>query len=278
MFAPAFLSALGAVGDAAAPLGVEAEIGGRRVRARLQPRAGGDADLAPMQRTKGQLELWADAAGAARAGNFVQRTGDAIVISCDDLGVEVAAFGDFTQSCFEAIDGAADARRLIVDLRRNGGGNNFLFEALRKRIARSRFNRPGGLYVLISPRTFSAAQNAANRLERETFATFIGEPTGGAPNHFGDAELHVGAATGITSLISTLPWFDSYPQDQRESILPDLPAPEMFADWRDGADSALQHALSDANNTQPNEWSGNSTFYFRRPSQSATWRPFWRPG
>jgi hypothetical protein len=116
-------------------------------------------------------------------------------------------------------------QRVVIDLRRNGGGNNFLLEALRKRIERSRFNRPGSLYVMISPRTFSAAQNAANRLERETFALFVGEPSGRAQNHFGDAQTTVGAATGITTHISTLPWFDSYPPDKRVWIMPDLPSP-----------------------------------------------------
>ena len=61
--------------------------------------------------------------------------------------------------------------RVVVDLRRNGGGDNYAGEALRHDLARSRFNRPGGLYVLTSPQTFSAAQNFANRLEREMFAS-----------------------------------------------------------------------------------------------------------
>jgi hypothetical protein len=37
--------------------------------------------------------------------------------------------------------------------------------------------------ALTSPQTFSAAMNFATRLERETDALFVGEPTGGAPNH-----------------------------------------------------------------------------------------------
>ncbi|MBK6703478.1 MAG: hypothetical protein IPG56_06720 [Caulobacteraceae bacterium] len=134
--------------------------------------------------------------------------------------------------------------RLIFDVRRNGGGNNYLPEALRKRILRSRFNRPGGLYVLTSPMTFSAAQNPTSRLERDSFALFVGEPTGGAPNHYGDAQTLRGGVSGLTSMVSTIPWFDSYPQDEREWILPDLPAPVTFADWRSGADRALEIAMT----------------------------------
>lgn len=275
MFSPAFLEAFGAVRDAGAPIRVEGMLGHRRVHTTLRPRTDGGADLQPLRRTKAQVELWSDAAGQAASGNFVERVGEAIYVSCDDLGVGIQPFGVFTHSCFEAMEDAS-ARRLIIDLRRNGGGNNFLFEALRKRVERSRFNYPGALYVMISPLTFSAAQNTANRLERETFALFVGEPSGGAPNHYGDGQVSVGASTGLTSLISTLPWFDSYPQDERVWIMPDLPSPHLFADWRDGRDPALQIALTHTSDAPANEWDEANTFYFRRPSQAAEWRPFWR--
>jgi len=275
LFSPAFLQALGAVSDPAAPIRVEATFGRRQIHAMLQPSSNGSTDRHPLQRTKTQVELWSEAAGQGASGNFMRRAGEAIYISCDDLGADIESFGAFTRACFEAMEDPA-LSRLIIDLRRNGGGNNYLFEALRKRVERSRFNRPGALYVMISPRTFSAAQNAANRLERETFALFVGEPSGGAPNHFGDGEVAAGASTGVTSLISTLPWFDSYPQDRRAWIMPDLPSPELFADWRDGDDPALQIALTHAGQAPADEWSEASTFYFRRPSQAAEWRPFWR--
>lgn len=272
---PAFLQALGAIDDPGAPVRLEAMSGRRRVNVALRARASSGADRQPVTRAKTQVELWSDAAGQGANGNFVRRTGEAVYVSCDNLGATIPDFGAFTRACFEAMDDAS-ARRLIIDLRRNGGGNNFLFEALRKRVERSRFNRPGALYVLIAPQTFSAAQNAANRLERETFALFIGEPTGGAPNHYGDAQLGTGATTGLVSLISTLPWFDSYPQDQRVWIMPDLPSPQLFADWRDGRDPALEMALTHSGDAPADEWSEASTFYYQRPSQAVEWRPFWR--
>jgi hypothetical protein len=275
MFSPAFLHGLGAVSDAAAAVRVEAVSGHRALHVMLRPRAHGADGRQTLQRTKAPVELWSDAVGENASGNFVRRSGEAVYISCDDLGVETDPFGVFTRACFEAMDDAAP-RRLIVDLRRNGGGNNYLFEPLRKRIERSRFNRPGGLYVMISPTTFSAAQNAVNRLERETFALFVGEPSGGAPNHYGDGQVAAGAATGVTSLISTLPWFDSYPQDRRDWVMPDLPSPQLFEDWRDGGDLALQIALTHAGDAPAEDWSEARTFYFGRPSQRAEWRPFWR--
>ena len=275
LFSPAFLQGLGAVNDPSAPIRVEGMLGQRPVHATMQPRTDGGADRQPLQRTKTQVELWSDAAGQAARGNFVRRVGEAIYVSCDELSMDIQPFGAFTHACFQAMEDAAP-RRLVIDLRRNGGGNNYLFEALRKHVERSRFNRPGELYVMISPRTFSAAQNAANRLERETFALFVGEPSGGGPNHYGDGQIGTGAATGITSLISTLPWFDSYPQDQRVWVMPDLPSPQLFADWRAGGDPALQIALTHAGDAPADEWDEANTFYSRRASQAADWRPFWR--
>lgn len=275
LFAPAFLQALGAVSDPAAPVVVEGMIGRRRIRADLRPRTDADANRQALQRVKTDVEQWSDAAGAEAQGNFLRREGEALYVSCDELSMEVEPFGAFTHACFAAMEDPA-SRRLIVDMRRNGGGDNYLFEALRKRIGRSRFNAPGALYVLISPRTFSAAQNVVNRLERETFALFVGEPTGGAPNHYGDGDIVVGEVTGVTALISRLPWFDSYPQDHRTWIMPDLPSPYLFADWRDGRDPALQIAMTHAGAAPADEWSQARTFYFRRPSQDGAWRPFWR--
>src|ERR1700749_1592894 len=97
-----------------------------------------------------------------------------------------------------------------------------LCEGLRKRIQRSHFNRPGGLIVLISPHTFSAAQNLASRLERERFAFFVGAATGSSPNHCVDARGFKGAAVKIPAQVSTLRGLESKPRDPRTAIMPDV--------------------------------------------------------
>jgi hypothetical protein len=268
---PALLEGLGAIRDVSAPVPVEVMVGSRRVRANLLPRVGGTSDLQEMDRTASTRELWEREAGV---GNYVRTEGRAIYISCNAME-DLDAFIIFTRACFTAMENP-DADRLIFDVRRNGGGNNYLPEPLRKRILRSRFNRPGGLYVLTSPFTFSAAQNPTSRLERDSFAIFVGEPTGGAPNHYGDAQRYLGEASGLTSMVSTIPWFDSYPQDDRVWILPDLPAPVAFEDARSGVDRALDLAMTHTASGEPNEIDEARVFYFARDSQSADWRPFWR--
>jgi hypothetical protein len=270
---PALLQGLGAIEEASAPVRIEAMRGSRRLRVTLGPSEGATDNLQNMQMTPPRRELWEREAGV---GNYARIEGRAVYISCNDMAdVEGKDFFAFTRECFAAMD-APGAEKLIFDVRRNGGGNNFLPEALRKRMLRSRFNRPGGLYVLTSPRTFSAAQNPTTRLERDSFAIFVGEPTGGAPNHYGDAQPFRGEASGITSIVSTIPWFDSYPMDQRPWIMPDLPTPSTFADMRDGADRALDLALTHTTDAPANEIDRARVFYYERESQSAEWRPFWR--
>ncbi|MDO1560463.1 hypothetical protein Q0812_13595 [Brevundimonas sp. 2R-24] len=195
------------------------------------------------------------------------------------LGMDAHSEGDdamrtFSQQALAAMD-STSAARVVLDLRRNGGGDNFWGEPLRKALERSRFNRPGGLYVLISPATFSAAQNLATRLERETYALFGGEPTGGAPNHYGDAQFWTGGVTGLMAMVSTIPWFDSYPMDRRNWIMPDQIIPATFADFVAGRDPALEWALTHTTAAQADDLAQDRVFFFGRASQRAAWAPFW---
>ena len=119
--------------------------------------------------------------------------------------------------------------------------------------------------------TFSAAQNPASRLERDSFALFVGEPSGGSPNHYGDAQRFRGEASGVTSIVSTLPWFDSYPMDERDWIMPDLLVPSRFEDWRAGRDAALETALTHQPQDAIDELTPNPYYHWARPSQRHGW-------
>lgn len=47
-------------------------------------------------------------------------------------------------------------------------------------------SRGGKLVTLIGRMTFSAAQTFAARIDQWTNTTFVGEPTGSRPNHYGN--------------------------------------------------------------------------------------------
>ncbi len=274
---PGLLHGLGFVtGLPGAPLQIDAMLpDGMAVSATITPRPSVDVPGVTVKRSTSlpeRLRL-----GAHGSGNFVAPLVDrgAVYVSIDDMAdVEQISFEKLSADLL-ALSRPDTIGRIVIDLRRNGGGDNYLGEPLRRELGRSRFNRPGGLYVLIGPATFSAAQNFANRLERETFATFVGEPTGSAPNLVGDAKFFVGEVTGLTAMVATKRWFDGGPDDKRRWIFPDLLVPMTYADWIAGRDRTLDAALSDLSTVKDDF--GLRTRYFDRQSQQQHWQPYWMP-
>lgn len=274
MTVPGFLIGLDAASDLATPVGFEGVTKkGRRVSAHLISSADGHEGLTELGRTKAPLEAKSD--GAA---NYVAEIDEGRA-----LALVIGAMEDEPQKSMKEFSVAAigaiastKADRLIIDLRDNGGGNNMLAEPLRRMIVKSRFNQRGALYVLTSPQTFSAAQNFATRLERETEAIFVGEPTGGAPNHFGDAKFAHAPKSQIPYIISTLRWQDSPPFDKREWILPDIPALASFDDYASGRDAALAAALADAPGEETlDAWARRVVKPWDRESQKKDWAFFY---
>lgn len=153
-------------------------------------------------------------------------------------------FADFVARMFAFVE-ENEIERLVLDLRHNGGGNNYLVQPLLHAILRcERIDQAGRLFVLTGPQTYSAAVNCASDLERETRALFVGGPTGAGPNHCGDATSFVLPASRATVRCSTLAWQKSDPRDARSAILPDLPVEERFEEWLAGRDPALEAALA----------------------------------
>jgi hypothetical protein len=247
---------------------------GRAVSASLTPQTDGDRNRTSVGHV---TALAAKLKAEAGVGNFVKALpdGHALYVSIDDMAdVEGLSFAQFTDTILAGAK-SEQVRRILIDLRRNGGGDNYLAEPLRHELARSRFNRPGGICVLIGPATFSAAQNFANRLERECFATYVGEPTGSAPNLVGDPAFFVGEATGVTAMVARLRWFDGGPDDKRRWIFPDVFVPTLFADWVGGRDPALDAALTVAPVAE--DAFAARIRHFERDSQKGAWNPFWAP-
>lgn len=136
-------------------------------------------------------------------------------------------------------------RRFVLDIRDNGGGNNFFNRAVvRGIIARPALDRPDRFFVITGGRTFSAAMNLALDLERWTNATFVGQPTGNAIVFFGDTERLALPVSGLTVNVSSLPWYPANPRDTRQFIPPRLYTPLLFADYRANIDPAMRVILA----------------------------------
>ena len=130
--------------------------------------------------------------------------------------------------------------KLVLDLRMNGGGNNFLNLPLTLRAIRSPLNQTGKFFVIIGRETFSAAQNTVNELEKYTNVIFVGEPTAATPNHYGDAARITLPNSKLTVQASTLWWQDADPRDRRQWKAPDVAADLTFDAYRQGRDPAME--------------------------------------
>lgn len=120
---------------------------------------------------------------------------------------EIQERGESLDAFFARALAAADslnARRFVLDLRHNGGGNGDLNRAIVRALLRSRFDERGRLFVITSRCTFSAAQMLICDLERWTFPIFVGEPSASRSNHYGDSALLVLPNQQITVRVSTL--------------------------------------------------------------------------
>lgn len=137
---------------------------------------------------------------------------------------------------------AALTDRIVLDLRRNGGGNNQTYGPLLR--ALERLTAAGKrLAVLTSRVTFSAAMQLVVDLDRRTPAVFVGEPTGASPNHYGDAEPVELPETGLTAKVATISWETAGENDERSTREPDVAVPLTARAYFAGEDPVLQAGL-----------------------------------
>ncbi len=134
--------------------------------------------------------------------------------------------------------------KVIIDVRSNGGGDNTTFGPLIQALRAPAIDRPGVLFGLIGRETFSAAGNFVTVLERETKAILVGEPTGGAPNQYGDAvNVPLPNHPGVLVRVSTRYHRFGAPDDARLTHEPHLAAPLRARDYFEGRDPVLRAAL-----------------------------------
>ena len=240
---PGYMSAAGLAREPTAPLRLTlADAGGRRREAVVPPERqdstarwiAADADVRvplPLTRRLPGPFAYVDLGDSART--VFARIREIV----DEPGQERLA--QFVARLFAHLD-SLGSRRLILDLRGNGGGNNYLNQPLvHALIQRPALDRTGRLFVIVDRGTFSAAVSLAADLERETHALFVGEPTGGAPNAPGDPARVTLPASGLVVRISTVFWQGSDPRDPRGFIAPDLPVMPTWVDWFGHRDPAL---------------------------------------
>jgi hypothetical protein len=136
-----------------------------------------------------------------------------------------------------------DVRRVVVDVRNNGGGDNTTLVGLESALRKPAIDRPGRLVILMGRVTFSAAANFVTDMERSSSAIFAGEAMGGSPNLYGDAEPIALPWGGQTLYMATRYHERSTADDQRITIEPDIPVNLASADYLAGRDPVLEAVI-----------------------------------
>ena len=149
------------------------------------------------------------------------------------------SLADFTERMFAEVD-RLSVDKLIIDLRINHGGNNFLSKPLfHGLMSRPDINQEGKLFVIMGRNTFSAASHLVTYLETHTNALFVGEPMGGSPNSYGDARTVILPNSGLEISFSTLYWQNSTPIEKRNFHAPYLSTPQTSAEFFNNIDPAM---------------------------------------
>jgi tetratricopeptide (TPR) repeat protein len=138
-----------------------------------------------------------------------------------------------------------DVERLVLDVRLNGGGNNYKNKALITKIIQSKkINKTGHLFVILGRRTFSACQNLVNELDNYTDAIFIGEPTGENINFYGDTR-RVDLPNSKIPIYLSFAWWQDKPQwENADWTTPHVAVDMSFEEFKTNADPVLDAALS----------------------------------
>jgi hypothetical protein len=134
-------------------------------------------------------------------------------------------------------------RRLVVDARYNGGGDNTTYWPLVELLKTGPLKQRGKVVVLLGRMTFSAAGNFAASVDRETNAILVGERSGGAPNQWGDRIAIELPRAGLTAYVAA-EWVEVAPGDTRLAVEPDVPVEPTAADVLAGRDPVLARALT----------------------------------
>lgn len=135
------------------------------------------------------------------------------------------------------------ARRLVIDLRRNQGGDLDQFRRLLLPIIKTRtaINRKDGLFVITGAGTFSAATVNALDLRNEANAVLVGSPTGMRPNHYGEhAEFRL-PNSGFQ--VSYATHYYRFAADRDSAVVPDQNIEPSWPEFREGRDPVMEWIL-----------------------------------
>ncbi|WP_027624060.1 S41 family peptidase [Clostridium lundense] len=158
--------------------------------------------------------------------------------SCSEM--KEKPFKDFSKELLEVLD-KNNVDKLIVDVRDNGGGSSSILEPFIEEVKKRNINDKKRLFVIVGRRTFSSAILNSIYFRNETKATFVGEPTGGKPNHYGEVKNFQLPNTKMKVRYSTKYFTNS--KEDTPSFMPDKIIEPSVLDFINKKDSVLQSIL-----------------------------------
>jgi hypothetical protein len=147
--------------------------------------------------------------------------------------------GGNARELFKALD-SQPVKRLVIDLRQNGGGDFFegrenMIDPIKKR---PELNQKGRFYVLVGRRTYSAAMVNAVDFRKGTNATLIGEPIGERPNSYSENDEFTLPNSRLVISYSTR-YYKFVDQDV-PAVEPDVRINPSWPEWKAGRDPILE--------------------------------------
>lgn len=161
---------------------------------------------------------------------------------CRDI--EGYPFKELTREVLNIID-TRPVERLVIDMRRNSGGDEGIFLPLIAELRRRpKFNQRGKLFVIVGRGTFSSACHNAIELKSRTNAIVVGEPTGQKPNSYGEVKTLRLPNSGVEINYST--WFWKRVEGDPLSFVPDVLVDYPSAAFRRGRDPFMEAVFAAA--------------------------------
>ena len=146
-------------------------------------------------------------------------------------------FQTFTDQISGLVNQNSNISKIAIDLRLNTGGNSTiakpLFELLQSLILDGQLESEN-IYIIIGRKTFSSAVLNSIELQKMVNPIFIGEPSGGKPNHYGEVKSFFLPNSHLKVRYSSN--YFSWVEGDPPSIIPNISMPISSEDLLQGHD------------------------------------------
>lgn len=186
------------------------------------------------------IPLWRKESHSYRYMEFIKENKLLYVRHSVTLNDDTATIKDYFDRVEKFVD-QQNVQKFVLDLRMNSGGNNYLNKDIIATIIRlKKINKKGHFFCIIGRRTFSAAQNLVNELEKYTEVIFVGEPTSENVNFYGDVKTLQLPETKYNVNLSWIWWQNMDARDRRQATYPEINSKMSFDDYKSNIDPCMR--------------------------------------